>query len=334
MKHTALARALSMALLAAPAAGEAAAGPPAPAAFEHGDRRGNEVALTFDACTTRARAPYDGRVTAELEAMGVPATIFVGGGWAREEPRALAELSRNPLFEIGNHTDTHPHLTRLPDERIREELLRTQAEIAAVTGRVPVLFRPPYGEYDARVLGVAAGLGLTTVEYDLPSGDPDARATKEALVSWVLRRARPGSIVVMHINHPSFHTAEALPEIVSGLRARGLQLVTVSQLLRAQALGAPPLASVATSASHAWGAWAPTNCTPVRVACGAAALQQTVPRFSAGRGPPSSLTRRACPTSGGRPDQARPQPPSDTDSVVARTLRESGKLTVAGRRTT
>jgi peptidoglycan/xylan/chitin deacetylase (PgdA/CDA1 family) len=81
---------------------------------------------------------------------------------------------------------------------------------------------------------VAADLGLTTVEYDLPSGDPDARATKEALVSWVLRRARPGSIVVMHINHPGFHTADALPEIVAGLRARGLELVTVGDLLRSE----------------------------------------------------------------------------------------------------
>jgi peptidoglycan/xylan/chitin deacetylase (PgdA/CDA1 family) len=235
MWRTALARALSLALVAAPAAGRAATAPAGePVAFEHGDRRGSKVALTFDACTTRAPAPYDGRVTAILEAMGVPATIFVGGGWAREEARILAELSRNPLFEIGNHTDTHPHLTRLSDERIREELRRTQAEIAAVTGRPPALFRPPYGEYDGRVLRVAADLGLTTVEYDLPSGDPDARATKEALVSWVLRRARPGSIVVMHINHPGFHTADALPEIVAGLRARGLELVTVGDLLRSE----------------------------------------------------------------------------------------------------
>ncbi|HEY6003521.1 MAG TPA: hypothetical protein VIV57_11655 [Anaeromyxobacter sp.] len=70
------------------------------------------------------------------------------------------------------------------------------------------------------------------MEYDLPSGDPDAHATKDALVRWVLREARPGSIVVMHVNHPRFHTAEALPEIVDGLRARGFELVTVGELLR------------------------------------------------------------------------------------------------------
>ncbi len=221
--------------------GRAAASPAVvPAAFEHGLRGERRIALTFDACTTRARDPYDPRITAELEAMHVPATVFVGGGWAREEPAALAELARDPLVEIGNHTDTHPHLTRLDDAAIRDELLGAQRAIAAATGRTPTLFRPPYGEYDGRVLRVAAALGLTTVEYDLPSGDPDPRATTDALVRWVLREARPGSIVVMHINHRRFHTAEALPAIVAGLRARGFELVTVGELLRARAEARPP----------------------------------------------------------------------------------------------
>lgn len=242
-----LAKALVVALLAVPAAGRAGAtAPPAQAvAFEHGTRGQKRIALTFDACTTvREQDPYDPRITAELQAMHVPATIFVGGGWAAREGAALVELSRDPLFEIGNHTFTHPHLTRLTDGQIRDELLRTQVEIAGVTGRPPTLFRPPYGEYDARVLRVAAELGLTTVEYDLASGDPDAHATKESLVSWVLREARPGSIVVMHVNHRRFPTAAALPEIVAGLRRRGFELVTVGDLLRASPVRARAIAAL------------------------------------------------------------------------------------------
>jgi peptidoglycan/xylan/chitin deacetylase (PgdA/CDA1 family) len=213
-------------------------------AFEHGARTEWKIALTFDACTTRSASPFDPRIPAELDAMQVPATIFVGGGWAREEAPALEALARDPLFEIGNHTFTHPHLTREPDSRIREELLRTQAEIAALTGRAPTLFRPPFGEYDARVLRIAAALGLTTVEYDLPSGDPDPHVSPEALAAWVLREAHAGSIVVMHLNHPTFPTAEALPTIVAGLRARGFELVTVGELLR-DARRTPQLAGVA-----------------------------------------------------------------------------------------
>ena len=178
-----------------------------------------QIALTFDACTTRSPGPFDPRIPAELVAMHVTATIFVGGGWAREEAPALEALARDPLFEIGNHTFTHPHLTLQSDSRIRDELLRTQREIAALTGRAPTLFRPPFGEYDERVLRIAAGLGLTTVDYDLPSGDPGPHVSPGALAAWVLREARAGSIVVMHLNHPAFPTAEALPTIVAGLMA-------------------------------------------------------------------------------------------------------------------
>lgn len=242
----ALAYAAALALAASSASTSTATAPGLKlAAFDHGPRGSRRIALTFDACTTtREPTPYDPRITDVLEAMHVPATLFVGGGWARREPAALRELAHDPLLEIGNHSFTHPHLTRLSSAEIRRELLRAQQAIAAGTGRgAPALFRPPYGEYDARVLRVAAELGLTTVEYDLPSGDPGANASARSLVRWVLREARPGSIVVMHINHPRFHTAEALPEIVRGLRDRGFELVTVGDLLRSSASSHDAVAS-------------------------------------------------------------------------------------------
>jgi peptidoglycan-N-acetylglucosamine deacetylase len=210
-----------------------AQGPVVPEVVAHGHRSEKRIALTFDACSTRDVNKYDARITAELLAARVPATIFLGGSWAKEEEAQVRMLGANPLFELGNHSYTHPHLTAVKDPaRVREELVRTQDEIHALTGATPRLFRPPYGEYDHRLVQIAAEVGLTTVEYDLPSGDPDQHATKERLVEWVLGKAQAGSIVVMHINHRSFHTAEALPEIVAGLRARGFELVTVGELLR------------------------------------------------------------------------------------------------------
>jgi peptidoglycan/xylan/chitin deacetylase (PgdA/CDA1 family) len=209
-----------------------------PGPVEHGPRTGNRVALTFDACTTtREATPLDSRIPAILRSLHVPATLFVGGGWAATERAELAALARDPLFEIANHSFHHPHLTRLDEKDIRRELARAQDEIAAVTGRRPMLFRAPYGEQDPRVVKVASSLGLTTVEYDLPSGDPDPRVSTRHLVDWVVGSARPGSIVVMHMNHPRFRTAEALPEIVAGLRTRGFELVTVGELL---GIAAPP----------------------------------------------------------------------------------------------
>jgi len=204
-----------------------------PEVVSHGPRNEKRIALTFDACSTRDVSKYDERVTKELIATKTPATIFLGGSWAAEEPEHVKQLAANPLFELGNHSYTHPHMAAITDEvRIRRELQRTQAEIHQLTGATPKLFRPPYGEYNDRLVKIAAELGLTTVEYDLASGDPDQHATKERLVHWVLSRAQAGSIIVMHINHRRFHTAEALPDIISGLRARGFELVTVGELIR------------------------------------------------------------------------------------------------------
>jgi len=210
--------------------------PVAPEVVSHGPRDQKRIALTFDACSTRDVSQYDELVTRALIATHTPATIFLGGRWAVEETAHVKELAGNPLFELGNHSYTHPHMAAIVDDvRIRRELQRTQAEIHRLTGRTPKFFRPPYGEYNERLVRIAAELGLTTVEYDLASGDPDVHATKERLVHWVLQKAQPGSIVVMHINHLRFHTAEALPEIISGLRARGFELVTVGELIHGQA---------------------------------------------------------------------------------------------------
>lgn len=203
-----------------------------PEVIAHGPRDRRRIALTFDACSTRDVSKYDERITKELIATNTPATIFLGGSWAKEEAEHVKVLAAHPLFELGNHSYTHPHMAAIVDEvRIRRELQRTQAEIHALTGLTPKFFRPPYGEYGDRLVRIAAELGLTTVEYDLASGDPDQHATKERLIHWVLSKAQPGSIIVMHVNHRRFHTAEALPSIIDGLRARGYELVTVGRLI-------------------------------------------------------------------------------------------------------
>jgi peptidoglycan/xylan/chitin deacetylase (PgdA/CDA1 family) len=200
--------------------------------IEHGDRLDNRIAFTFDACSTEAPTEYDERIIKTLVDEHVPATIFVGGRWAQDEAPHVRELAANPLFEIGNHTWSHPHLSQLASEKeIRDEIERAQVELATITGAWPALFRPPFGEYDQRVVRVADGLGLRTVMFDVASGDPGKEVTKEALVRWVLHQAHAGSIIVMHINHLRFHTAEALPEIIAGLRTRGFTFVTVSALI-------------------------------------------------------------------------------------------------------
>ena len=92
------------------------------------------------------------------------------------------------------------------------------------------IFRPPYGEYNPLLVSEAARMGLRTLTWEVVTGDPDRHVTAPDIVRTVLTRVRPGSVVIMHVNGRGWHTAEALPAVIRGLRARGYRLVTVSQL--------------------------------------------------------------------------------------------------------
>ncbi len=220
--------------------------PVEPIVIEHGSRQRKVIALTFDACSTEDPGNFDERASEVLIRTRTPATLFLGGKWMFEEAEQTKRLAANPLFEIGNHAYLHPHLRDASDERIREELRSTQNVMDSLTGKQASLFRPPYGEYDDRVVRIAASLGLKTVQFDLASGDPDPAISKERLIRHISSMVRNGSIIVMHINRRGWHTAEALPEIISRLRQRGFLFETVSDMIRHRAgsdMGKPDIRS-------------------------------------------------------------------------------------------
>jgi peptidoglycan/xylan/chitin deacetylase (PgdA/CDA1 family) len=160
-----------------------------------------------------------------------PATLFLGGRWMEEQSEPTRFLASLPQFELANHAFHHPHLNQISDDSIRQELRRTQEVMDSLTGKQPTLFRPPYGEYDDRVVRIAAEMGLKTIQYDLASGDPDPSFTKEKLIGYVTEMARNGSIIVMHMNQGGWHTAEALPEIIARLHKRGFTFKTVTDMI-------------------------------------------------------------------------------------------------------
>ena len=202
-----------------------------PQVIFHGDRSRKHVALTFDACATRPPSGYDEEVIRVLIETRTPATLFLGGKWMLEHAEPTRRLAASDLFELGNHSFLHPHMTRIPDDAVRRELEWTQIVMYSLTGRLSSLYRPPFGEHDERISRIAANLGLTTVQFDLASGDPDPTASKKRLVRSVRERAANGSIVVMHMNGRGWNTAQALPGIIDELRQKGFRFVTVGDML-------------------------------------------------------------------------------------------------------
>ena len=212
------------------------------------------VALTFDLCERADdRTGYDAAIVDFLRAERVPATFFAGGKWMRSHPERAMQLIADPLFEVGNHGWTHGNLRVLTGAVMEDQILWTQAEYEQLRQQLaararargvseteidqvpplPFVFRFPYGACSPESLATTARLGLTAVQWTLVSGDAAPTKSAAMLVRTTLEGARPGAIVIMHANGRGHGTAQAVPEIVRGLRQRGFRFVTVSDLLRA-----------------------------------------------------------------------------------------------------
>ena len=185
------------------------------------------VALTFD---DGPRGNVESFLNT-LDTLGVKTTFFVNGGdLARniEPTRAIVAAGH----EIGNHSRTHQRMIFRSLGFIRSEIEGTDSLIreAGYTGAIH--FRPPYGKKLLALPWYLSRTGRKTIMVDL---EPDSyiRRDSEAIVDHVLERAQPGSIILLHIFGVRA-SREAVPGIVAGLRERGLDFVTVSELLDAE----------------------------------------------------------------------------------------------------
>jgi len=187
------------------------------------------VALTFDACPTKASPEgFDREIFAILRREHVPATVFVSGLWVESHRAEAKTLAAEPLIEFGNHSYAHPPFSRLSHERVRAEIQSTDRIIESL-GRHSVGVRPPYGDWPAWLLD---DIGTTPlVLWDVVSGDAGGRIPAPRIIDEVSRRTRAGSIVIFHINGRGPETKFALPEIIRHLRAKGLRFVHLSELL-------------------------------------------------------------------------------------------------------
>jgi len=223
----------------------------------------NRIAITFDACATKTQGyGFDRQVYRILQRERVPATIFVSGRWVDFHPGVMTELAADPLIEFGNHSYDHPHMSRLANHDMELEVDETEAALGRY-GKRGVAFRPPFGDFNARMLDVVRDRGLPVVSWDVVSGDPAAATTTEGMIREVERHTRSGSIVIFHINGRGHKTAEALPRILRELRERGFSFVHLSELLGG---GAPAPSLPATPAVVAPpAAIAPTYVAPPAV---------------------------------------------------------------------
>ena len=187
---------------------------------------GRMIALSFDDTPSSSTEAIYGI----LLHYHVKATFFVIGDRIPGRASLLRTMVDSGM-ELGNHSYTHPPTLATEGPGASTELTLTSAAIQQATGFRPCLFRPPYGVVTPDLVQRAKEADMTTTKWSIDSGDwthPGVVLIRER----VLGAARPGAIVVMHDNVLTRgQTAAALPGIIEGLQARGLHMVTVSQLL-------------------------------------------------------------------------------------------------------
>jgi peptidoglycan/xylan/chitin deacetylase (PgdA/CDA1 family) len=203
--------------------------------------------------------------------MGVRATIFLTGQYIARYPDLVRRMVRDG-HEIGNHTFSHPHLTTFALDRrqdtlpgvtrdlVQDELRRTARLFEEVTGAaISPYWRAPYGEHNREIRRWAEELGYLHVGWtrDLAAReDLDTRDWVADPRSPIYYRAEEvrerilnfgkgttaqanGGIILLHLGtrRRQDRVDGELPAIIDGLRMQGYDLVPVSELHRALALG-------------------------------------------------------------------------------------------------
>ncbi len=181
------------------------------------------VALTYD------DGPSDlatDEIIATLDKYGVKATFFMIGKQVMLFPEQARSVSEHG-HEIGTHTYNHTEMTAVPEAEWEEGFTEGVQWIKDVTGREPVIMRPPSGEMTDEGMAFLGRKSMPAILWSLDTKDwrtRDAQSTAEA----VLDSVQDGDIILMHDLYQS--TAEATEIFLPELLERGYQIVTVSEL--------------------------------------------------------------------------------------------------------
>ena len=155
--------------------------------------RGRTMVLTFDDGPDPRYTPHILDTLAEHD---VRAMFFVCGEMAVDNQDLLARMA-DEGHVVGNHTWSHPLLTRLNRSRIRSEMERTCDVIEDAYGERPEWFRAPYGAWNRAAFQLGAELGMEPLAWTVDTLDWTTPGTRR-IVGAVEHGAAPGVVVLSH----------------------------------------------------------------------------------------------------------------------------------------
>ena len=189
----------------------------------------NCVAITYD----DGPGAETNRLLDKLKAKNAHASFMVVAPSAEQHPELLKRMKAEG-HTIGNHTKSHRQLNTLSPAQVSQEIDAGNAAIKKATGQSTRWVRPPYGATNATVDQVTRDKGVSQALWDVDTVDWKDR-NSEHVCSSAVQGARAGSIVLMHDIPPT--TVDAADCVIDGLRAKGLEPVSLDRLLRTPAAG-------------------------------------------------------------------------------------------------
>lgn len=183
-----------------------------------------KVAISFDAAWGEEKTD---EILKILKDRDIQTTFFLVGYWVDKYPARVQQIF-DAGHEIGNHSNTHPHMSELSTAQISQELSALSDKVEGITGVRPTLFRPPYGDYDNEVILQARKDGYEVIQWNVDSLDWKNLGI-DHMIKQVTGQIHPGDIILFHNN--SQYITEALPTILDYIQGQGYEIVPVSELV-------------------------------------------------------------------------------------------------------
>jgi peptidoglycan-N-acetylglucosamine deacetylase len=169
---------------------------------------------------------YLSDILATLKKHNVSATFFLEGNWTKKNPE-LAKMIVSAGHEVGNHSYSHPDMSKLTAAKARDQIIKTNEIIEAATGEKSVWFAPPSGSYRDETVKIAHDLNMKTVMWTVDTVDW-RKPSPDVLINRVISKIDKGSMVLMH---PTESTAKSLDRLITLIEKKNLHIGTVSELM-------------------------------------------------------------------------------------------------------
>ena len=183
-----------------------------------------KIAISFDCAWG---TDYTDELLSTMAKNDIKCTFFMVEFWTEKYPDYVKKIS-DLEHEIGTHSATHPHMSKMGKSAIEKELKSSKKAISDITNKPVELFRAPFGEYNDTVIETAYENGLYTIQWDVDSLDWKDLSASE-ITARVLGKVKNGSIVLFH--NQGKHTAEAIKRIIPELKKQGYTFVTIGDLI-------------------------------------------------------------------------------------------------------